>query len=66
MPHIDLDKDGYVSFPELETWITHKMKRWDIKEDAEALYRESDRNHDKKVTWDEFSINQYGFFDTGL
>ncbi len=65
MPHIDFNKDSFVSFEELETWITHKMKRWDIKEDAQALYRESDRNFDELVTWDEFCIRQFGFRDSG-
>eukprot|EP00794_Sanderia_malayensis_P018019 gene18019-19823_t len=64
IPHIDLNKDGFVSFDEMETWITHKMKRFEIKEDAQALYRESDRNFDEQVTWDEFCIRQYGFLET--
>lgn len=64
VPHIDLNKDGFVTFPEMETWIIHKMKRWDIKEDAQALYRESDKNFDEQVTWDEFSIRQYGFAES--
>ena len=54
-----------MTFPELETWIVHKMKRWNIKEDAEALYRESDFNNDKQVAWDEFSLRQYDFVESG-
>ncbi|XP_065070812.1 calumenin-like [Rhopilema esculentum] len=64
VPHIDLDKDGFITFPELETWITHKLKRWNIKEDVEALYRDCDRNRDGKVAWDEFSLTHYGFLES--
>lgn len=65
VPRIDINKDGFVEEAELEIWIRHKMKKWEIEEDVDAIFRDLDTNNDNDVTWKEFMIRTYGFPEEG-
>lgn len=41
------------------------MKKWEIDEDVDAVFRDLDTNHDDQVTWLEFMTRTYGFQEEG-
>jgi len=59
---IDKDKNGIVSQAELQEWIQFTQKRY-IYEDVERQWASHDKNHDDKMTWDEYINVTYGFLD---
>lgn len=66
VPRIDLNKDGFVEENELEIWIRHKLQKWTVNEDVDAIYHDLDINYDDKITWDEYMINTFGFYEKGI
>ncbi|KAK3731137.1 hypothetical protein QZH41_018339, partial [Actinostola sp. cb2023] len=61
VPRIDINKDGFVEEAELEIWVRHKMNKWEVEEDVDAIFRDLDTNNDDEVTWKEFMIRTFGF-----
>lgn len=49
----------------MEIWVRHKMKKWEIDEDVDAVFRDLDTNHDNQVTWLEYMTRTYGFQEEG-
>lgn len=37
------------------------MKKWEVEEDVDAIFRDLDTNNDDEVTWKEFMIRTFGF-----
>ncbi|EDO42789.1 predicted protein [Nematostella vectensis] len=66
VPRIDINKDGFVEEAELEIWIRHKMKKWEVEEDVDAIFRDMDFNNDNHATWKEFMMRTYGFTDEDI
>ncbi|KAM8825281.1 reticulocalbin-3 isoform 2-T3 [Synchiropus picturatus] len=58
---IDTDKDGFVSHPELYSWIKHRQRRY-IEENVNKHWKDYDKNGDDKISWDEYKNTTYGFY----
>ncbi|KAM9780127.1 reticulocalbin-3 [Neosynchiropus ocellatus] len=58
---IDTDKDGYVSHPELYSWIKHRQRRY-IEENVNKHWKDYDKNGDDKIAWEEYKNTTYGFY----
>jgi len=56
IPHIDVNKDTYLSSEELEDWVQDKYESLfeDPEQDPVSLFRQSDTNFDNKVSWGEY------------
>ena len=65
VPKIDINKDGFVELPELETWVQHKMKKWTVDQDVEAQFRDLDTNNNDRVSWPEYVVRTFGFKEQG-
>ena len=61
VPRIDINKDGFVEEAELEIWVRHKMQKWTVDEDVDAIFRDLDMNNNDKVTWKEYMTRTFGF-----
>lgn len=66
VPRIDINKDGFVEEAELEIWIRHKLQKWTVHEDVDAIFRDKDMNGNDKVSWKEYMIRTFGFIEEGL
>lgn len=66
VPRIDINKDGFVEEAELEIWIRHKMQKWTVYEDVDAIFRDRDLNGDDKISWKEYMTRSFGFTEEGL
>ena len=66
VPRIDINKDGFVEEAELEIWIRHKMQKWTVHEDVDAIFRDRDLNGDDKISWKEYMTRSFGFTEEGL
>lgn len=65
VPRIDINKDGFVEEAELEIWVRHKMQKWTVDEDVDAIFRDLDMNNNDKVTWKEYMTRTFGFTEEG-
>ena len=65
VPRIDINKDGFVEEAELEIWVRHKMQKWTVDEDVDAIFRDLDMNNNDKVTWKEYMTRTFGFIEEG-
>ena len=65
MPRIDINKDGFVEEAELEIWVLHKMQKWTVDEDVDAIFRDLDMNNNDKVSWKEYMTRTFGFTEEG-
>ena len=63
---IDINKDGFVEEAELEIWVRHKMQKWTVDEDVDAIFRDMDMDNNDKVAWDEFMLRTFGFKEEGM
>lgn len=63
VPHIDMNKDGLVSSKELEVWVRDKYVSLLEDDDVDFKFRELDFYYDNRITWDEYTIKQFGFRD---
>lgn len=66
VPRIDINKDRFVDLSELEIWIRHKLQKWTVNEDIDAIYHDIDINYDNNITWDEYMMNTFGFYEKGI
>lgn len=66
VPRIDINKDGFVEEAELEIWIRHKLQKWTVHEDVDAIFRDKDQNGDDKVTWKEYMTRTFGFSEEDM
>ncbi len=58
---IDTDKDSYISHAELHYWIKHRQRRY-IEENVNKHWRDYDKNHDDKISWEEYKNTTYGYY----
>lgn len=65
VPRIDINKDGFVEEAELEIWVRHKMQKWTVDEDVDAIFRDLDMNNNDKVTWKEYMTRTFRFSEEG-
>ena len=65
VPRIDINKDGFVEEAELEIWIRHKLQKWTVHEDVDAIFRDKDMNGNDKVSWKEYMTRTFGFTEEG-
>ena len=65
VPRIDINKDGFVEEAELEIWVRHKMQKWTVDEDVDAIFRDLDMNNNDKVTWKEYMTRTFRFTEEG-
>lgn len=63
-PHIDINKDGFISPKELEIWVRDKYTSLLESDDVDFKFREMDFIHDNLVTWHEYTMRHYGFNNT--
>ncbi|CAH3132502.1 unnamed protein product [Porites lobata] len=66
VPRIDINKDGFVEEAELEIWIRHKMQKWTVHEDVDAIFRDRDLNGDDKISWKEYMTRSFGFTEEDM
>ncbi|XP_058940838.2 calumenin-A [Pocillopora verrucosa] len=66
VPRIDINKDGFVEEAELEIWVRHKMQKWTVDEDVDAIFRDLDMNNNNKVTWKEYMTRTFGFTEEDM
>lgn len=66
VPRIDINKDGFVEEAELEIWIRHKLQKWTVHEDVDAIFRDKDMNGNDKVSWKEYMIRTFGFVEEDM
>jgi len=64
LPYIDDNKDGSISFKELEVWVRIKYESLHEDEDLTATFRETDQNFDNKVSWEEYIGRKYGIVES--
>ena len=65
VPRIDINKDGFVEEAELEIWVRHKMQKWTVNENVDAIFRDLDANNDYQVTWKEYMVRTFRFTEEG-
>ena len=65
VPKIDINKDGFVELAELEIWVRHKMQKWTVHEDVDAMFRDMDMDNNDRVSWREYMIRTFGFTEKG-
>ena len=65
IPHIDINKDSYLSAKELEIWVRDKYESLYITEDVDAMFRETDVNFDNEISWEEHMWRHYAIRDNG-
>ncbi|XP_057317704.1 calumenin-B-like isoform X2 [Hydractinia symbiolongicarpus] len=63
VPHIDLNKDGFITAKELEIWVRDKYESLLDTDDVDAVFREADVNFDNEVTWSEYLWRHFGIRD---
>jgi len=66
VPRIDINKDGFVEEAELEIWIRHRMQKWTVHEDVDAIFRDKDMDGNDKVSWKEYMIRTFGFTEEDM
>ncbi|GAB1606454.1 reticulocalbin-2-like [Argonauta hians] len=60
IPMMDLNKDGFLVLPELQSWIFNSFKSLD-KEEVLEEFASMDTNSDKKVSWEEYVQKYYSY-----
>ena len=65
VPHIDMNKDGFVSAKELQIWVRDKYTSILDSDDVDYKFRELDSYYDNRITWQEYTARHYGFNDNG-
>ncbi|XP_066913323.1 calumenin-B-like [Clytia hemisphaerica] len=63
-PHIDMNKDGFISSKELQIWVRDKYTSILDSEDIDFKFRELDIHFDNSLTWDEYTERYYGLNNT--
>lgn len=65
VPHIDLNKDSFITAKELEVWVRDKYESLLDTDDVDAVFREADIDFDNEVTWSEYLWRHFGIRDNG-
>ncbi|CAI9726516.1 reticulocalbin-2 isoform X1 [Octopus vulgaris] len=60
IPMMDLNKDGKLVLPELQSWIYNSFKNLD-KDEINEEFSSMDTDGDKKVTWEEYVHKFYSY-----
>lgn len=59
---MDTDKDGFVSFDELRTWIQHAQKNY-VLEDVDRQWQSHNPEKLDKIDWSDYRRITYGFME---
>lgn len=60
IPKMDLNKDGKLCLPELQSWVFNSYKSLD-NEEAKDEFKSADADENGKITWDEYLKKVYSY-----
>jgi len=61
---IDVDKDGFITIPELQQWIKTTQARY-IDDDVEKQWETNKPEEKETISWDDYRQGVYSFLDEG-